>query len=41
MEEAFSVAFREDFRITKVYIKPSIVTVVQPSGPGPIDIDVI
>ena len=41
LEEAFTIALREDFRVTKAYTKPSVVTVVRPSGPEPMEIDVI
>ena len=33
LEEAFAIALHEDFRITKAYTKPSVVTAVRPSGP--------
>ena len=41
LEETFSIAFREDFRVTKAYTKPTIVNVARPSGPEPMEIDVI
>ena len=41
LEEAFAIALREDFRVTKAYAKLSVVTVAQPSGPEPMEIDVI
>ena len=41
LDEAFSIALREDVRVTKAYTKPSVVTVVRPSGPEPMEIDVI
>ena len=40
LDEAFSIALREDFRVTKAYTKPSVVTFVRPSGPEPMEIDV-
>ena len=33
LEEAFSIALREDSRVTKVYTKHTIVTVFQSPGP--------
>ena len=41
LEDAFSIALRDDFRVTKAYTKPSVVTVARPSGPEPMEIDVI
>ena len=41
LEEAFAIALREDFRVTKAYAKPSVVSVPRPSGPEPMEIDVI
>ena len=41
LEEAFAIAPGEDFRVTMAYTKPSVVTVVRPSGPEPMEIDVI
>ena len=41
LEEAFAIALRENFRVTKAYTKPPVVTVSRPSGPEPIEIDVI
>ena len=41
LEEAFSIALREDFRVTKVYTKHTIVNVSQSPGPEPMEIDVI
>ena len=41
LEEAIAIALREDFRVTKAYAKLSVVTVAQPSGPEPMEIDVI
>ena len=41
LEEAFSIALRENFRVTKANTKPSIVTVARPYGPEPMEIDVI
>ena len=41
LEEAFSIALREDFRITKAYTKPSIVTVARYSVAEFMEIDVI
>ena len=40
LEEAFSIALREDVRVTKAYTKPSVVTVVRPSGPEPMAITI-
>ncbi|CAI5708167.1 unnamed protein product [Peronospora effusa] len=34
-------ALREEFRVTKAYAKPSVVTVPQPSRPEPMEVDVI
>ena len=41
LEEAFAIALREDFRVTKAYTKPSVVTAVRSSGPEPMEIDAI
>ena len=41
LEETFSIALREDFRITKAYTKPTVVTVARSPGPEPMEIDVI
>ena len=41
LEEAFAIALREDFRVTKAYTKPSVVTVARPSGPELMENDVI
>uniref|UniRef100_M4BX95 CCHC-type domain-containing protein n=1 Tax=Hyaloperonospora arabidopsidis (strain Emoy2) TaxID=559515 RepID=M4BX95_HYAAE len=41
LEEAFASALHEDFRVTKAYTKPSVVTIARPSGPEPMEIDVI
>ena len=41
LEEAFAIALREDFRVTKAYTKPSVVTIARPSSPEPMEIDVI
>ena len=41
LEEAFAIALREEFRITKAYTRPSIVTVARSSGPEPLEADVI
>ena len=41
LEEAFSIALREDIKVTKAYTKPSIVTVSWSSSPEPMEIDVI
>ncbi|CAI5708623.1 unnamed protein product [Peronospora farinosa] len=41
LEEAFAIALREDFKVTEAYAKPSVVTVPRPSGPEPMEIDVI
>ena len=35
LEEAFSIAFRENSRVTKVYTKHTIVNVSQSPGPEP------
>ena len=40
LERAFSIALREDFRVTKAYTKPTIVTVARSPGPKPMKIDV-
>ena len=32
LEDAFSVALRDNFRVTKAYTKPSIITFVRPFG---------
>ena len=32
LDDAFSIALREDFRVAKVYTKPTLVTVARPSG---------
>ena len=41
LEEAFAIALREDFRVTKANTKPSVVTFARPPGPEPMEIDVI
>ena len=41
MEEAFLIALRDDFRVTKAYTKPLIVTVTRSLGPELMEIDVI
>uniref|UniRef100_A0AAV1TML0 CCHC-type domain-containing protein n=1 Tax=Peronospora matthiolae TaxID=2874970 RepID=A0AAV1TML0_9STRA len=41
LEEAFAIALREDFRVTKAYTKPSVVTTVRSAGPEPMEIDAI
>ena len=41
LEEAFAIALREDFRVTKAYTKPSVVTAVRSAGPEPMEIDAI
>ena len=41
LKEAFSIAFREDYRVTNAHTKPTIVTVARSPGPEPIYIDVI
>uniref|UniRef100_A0AAV1U9I9 Uncharacterized protein n=1 Tax=Peronospora matthiolae TaxID=2874970 RepID=A0AAV1U9I9_9STRA len=33
LEEAFAIALREDFRVTKAYTKPSVVTAVRSASP--------
>ena len=33
LEEAFSIALREDFRFTKAYTKPEILIVARSPGP--------
>uniref|UniRef100_A0AAV1T373 CCHC-type domain-containing protein n=1 Tax=Peronospora matthiolae TaxID=2874970 RepID=A0AAV1T373_9STRA len=38
LEEAFAIALREDFRVTKAYTKPSVVTAVKSAGPAPMEI---
>ena len=39
--EAFAITPLDDFRLTKAYTKPSIVTVAQTSGPEPMETDAI
>uniref|UniRef100_A0AAV1UI87 Uncharacterized protein n=1 Tax=Peronospora matthiolae TaxID=2874970 RepID=A0AAV1UI87_9STRA len=41
LEEAFAIAFREDFRVTKAYNKPSSVTDVKSAGLKHMEIDAI
>ena len=41
LEDAFSVALRDNFRVTKAYTKPSIITFVRPFGSDPMEIDVM
>uniref|UniRef100_M4C3V5 CCHC-type domain-containing protein n=1 Tax=Hyaloperonospora arabidopsidis (strain Emoy2) TaxID=559515 RepID=M4C3V5_HYAAE len=41
LEEAFAIALRGLFRVTKAYTKPSVVTVSRPPGTEPMEIDVI
>lgn len=41
LEKAFLIVLREDFQVIKAYLKPSIVSVARPSGPEPMEIDVI
>ena len=41
LKEAFAIALREDFRVTKAYTKPSVVTAVISAGPEPMEIDAI
>jgi hypothetical protein len=41
LEEAFAIALREDFRVTKAYTKSSVVTAVRSAGPEPMEIDAI
>ena len=41
LEEAISIALREDFRVAKAYTKPTVVTVARSPGPEPIKINVI
>ena len=33
LEEAISIALREDFRVAKAYTKPTVVTVARSPGP--------
>uniref|UniRef100_A0AAV1TYK7 CCHC-type domain-containing protein n=1 Tax=Peronospora matthiolae TaxID=2874970 RepID=A0AAV1TYK7_9STRA len=40
-EEDFAIALCEDFRVTKAYTKPSVVTAVKSVGPEPMEIDAI
>ncbi|CAH0486067.1 unnamed protein product [Peronospora farinosa] len=41
LTNAYAIALREDFRVTKAYAKPSVVTVPRPSNPEPMEVDVI
>ena len=41
LEEVFSIALREDFKVTKAYTKPTIVTVARSPGPKTMEIDVV
>ena len=41
LEEEFLIALREDFRVTKAYIKPTIVTVARSPGSESMEMDVI
>ena len=41
LKEAFSIALRVDFRVTKAYTKPTVDTVAQSSGPEPMKYDMI
>lgn len=41
LKDKFIIALREYVRVTKAYTKPSVITVVHPSGPEPMEVDVI
>ena len=41
LEKEFLIALRENFRVSKAYIKPTIVTVARSPGSEPMEIDVI
>uniref|UniRef100_A0AAV1V446 Retrotransposon gag domain-containing protein n=1 Tax=Peronospora matthiolae TaxID=2874970 RepID=A0AAV1V446_9STRA len=41
LTEAFAIALHEDFRVTKAYTKPSVVTAVRSAGPELMDVNVI
>uniref|UniRef100_A0AAV1UJM1 Uncharacterized protein n=1 Tax=Peronospora matthiolae TaxID=2874970 RepID=A0AAV1UJM1_9STRA len=41
LEEAFAIALREYFSVTKACTKPSVVTAVKKAGPEPMEIDAI
>uniref|UniRef100_A0AAV1SZC5 CCHC-type domain-containing protein n=1 Tax=Peronospora matthiolae TaxID=2874970 RepID=A0AAV1SZC5_9STRA len=41
MEKAFAISLREDFKVTKAYTKPSVVTTVRSAGSEPMEIDAI
>ena len=41
LEKEFLIALREDFRVSKAYIKPTIVTVARSPGSESMEMDVI